>query len=194
MFRLAKWSSKRGVKVTPVVDEWIGDGRMDCWCGNSNRQVTNKVLGNGLLSLDGYERTVSSSRIRSVIDAVSDLTATHVETDVTATDAGGGRRNEYQTQNNNLSMLSIQILPSQNKSENSSRIIEIILVKILTDFIFGAERCTINAEWIRWLCSRECVESFENSTFYIGAQTDHSWNSRHQLVPNALVHHLTRSY
>lgn len=93
---------------------------MDCWCGNSNRKVMNKVLGNGLLSLDGYERTVSSSRIRSVIDAVSDLTATHVETDVTATDAGGGRRNEYQTQNNNLSSQSI--LTSQNKSENSGRI------------------------------------------------------------------------
>ncbi len=75
---------------------------MDCWCRNSNRKV-NEVLGNGLLSFDGYERTVSSSRIRSVIDAVSDLTATHVETDVTATDAGGGRHNEHQTQNNNLS-------------------------------------------------------------------------------------------
>lgn len=45
--------------------------------------------------------------------------------------------------------------------------LEIILVKILTDFIFGAERCTINAKWIRWLCSREWVESFENSTFYM---------------------------
>lgn len=67
-------------------------------------------MANGLISTDGYECIGSSVWIRFVIDAVSHLTATHVEIDVTATHARRGHRHEYKAQNNNLLRVNINKL------------------------------------------------------------------------------------
>jgi hypothetical protein len=77
---------------------------MDSWSGNSDRNAKDGMVNemvSGSIPADGDESIGTSMRIRPVIDAVSNLTAPHVEMDVTATDARRGRRHECQAQQNN---------------------------------------------------------------------------------------------
>lgn len=80
--------------------------------------MSDELMVNWHISVDGYESVGSSVRIRFVIDAVSHLTATHVEIDVTATDARRGRRHEYQAQNNNLLDESMNKIEMKTNKQN----------------------------------------------------------------------------
>ena len=117
MFRLAM-GRNRSVKASRAVDERIDGRRIDWWSGNGNRNAKDRIvsplMANGLISTDGYECIGSSVWIRFVIDAVSHLTATHVEIHVTATDARRGHRHEYKAQNNNL----LNIHMDRNETES----------------------------------------------------------------------------